>query len=83
MPSNGVPIAAAAMYAVPTQAKLSNASNSPAIVGRAVAMIEISIDASSTASINAPSTIHSRVVVSPGTDESVAIASPYAGTTGR
>ena len=56
MPISGVPIAAAVMYAVPTHAKLSNALNSPAMVGSAVEMIEISIEASSTASISAPST---------------------------
>ena len=48
-----------AMYAVPTHAKLSKALNSPAMVGSAVAMIEISIEARSTLSMRAPSTIHS------------------------
>ena len=45
----------------------------PAIVGRAVAMIEISIEASKTDSISDPSTGHSRVFVIPGTVELVAI----------
>ena len=72
-PSSGVLIAEAAMYAVPTQAKRSNALNSPAIVGSAVETIEISIEASNTDSISDPSTTHSRAFVIPGTVELVAI----------
>ncbi|MEZ5297527.1 MAG: hypothetical protein R2697_15010 [Ilumatobacteraceae bacterium] len=62
-----MPIAAVTMYAVPTQAKLSNDWNSPTIVGSAVEMIEISIEASRTDSINDDSTSHSWRLVNPGT----------------
>ena len=54
---------------MPTQAKLSKALNSPAMVGSAVAMIEISIDASSTPSMRAPSTIQSWRLEKPGTPD--------------
>ena len=69
-----MPIADVTMYAVPTQAKLSNASNSPAIVGSAVAMIDVSSDDSSTAIISAPSTTASRRCVNPGTEKATAIS---------
>ena len=65
------------MYAVPTQAKLSNALNCPVIVGSAVAMMEVSKLASMTANANAPRTTYRRLLVKPGTRESVAIAPPY------
>jgi hypothetical protein len=49
---------------------------SPAIVGSAVAMIDVSSDASSTAIMSAPSTSHRRPRVNPGTDETDATGSP-------
>jgi hypothetical protein len=64
------------MYAVPTQAKLSNALNSPVMVGNAVAMIDVSMFASITASAKAPRTTQSRLLVNPGTNVSVAMISP-------
>jgi hypothetical protein len=64
------------MYADPTQAKLSNALNCPVIVGRAVAMIEVSRFASITARARAPRTIPKRLLVNPGTSVSVAMISP-------
>ena len=67
LPSSGVPIADVTMYAVPTHAKLSNPLNSPVIVGSAVAMIDVSSDASRVASISAPSTTIRRRWVNPGT----------------
>ena len=77
MPSNGVLIAYVTMYAVPTHAKLSKALNCPVIVGRAVAIIEVSRFASITARARAPRTIPKRLLVNPGTKVSVAMVSPY------
>ena len=68
-----MPIAEVTMYAVPTHAKLSNALNSPVIVGRAVAMMEVSSEASMVASASAPRTSPSRARENPGTIDSVAM----------
>jgi hypothetical protein len=47
------------------------------IFGNAVAMIDVSREASITAIINAPNTNVSRDFVKPGTPESVAMTTPY------
>ena len=66
LPQSGVPIAAATMYEVPTQAKVSKDWNSPTMVGSAVEMIDTSIVASITDSINEPKTNQSCRVENPG-----------------
>jgi hypothetical protein len=60
-PRRGVEIADVTMYDVPTQAKLSNELKSPTILGRAVAMMDVSKLASMVAVANAPKTMMSLV----------------------